>query len=107
MDVLERIAAGLADSVRELEAGGPRGTSELWLFARAYSRLRHRAHSSRERRKLGALKVHCVRSALASDPSRFLVVVDPGLSHLWLGYDRAERNLLHVPRSVDLGVFAD
>ena len=56
MDVVERIEAGLPLSVEELEADDSRGTSELWLFARAYSRLRHRSRSSRERREFETLK---------------------------------------------------
>jgi hypothetical protein len=103
MDVVERIEAGLPLSVEELEADDSRGTSELWLFARAYSRLRHRSRSSCERREFETLKVHCIRSALAREPLLFLVVDDPGISHLRLIYHRAERNLLHVPIGIDLG----
>jgi hypothetical protein len=103
MDVLERIAAGLPCSVEELGAGGPRDTSELWLFARSYSRLRHKTHSDGERRQLETLKHHCIRAALAREPTLFIVVVDPGFSRHRLIYHRAERNLLHVPLTIDLG----
>jgi hypothetical protein len=103
MDVLERIAAGLPCSVEELEADGPRDTSELWLFARSYARLRHKTHLAPERRRLETLKHHCIRAALAREPTLFIVVVDPGFSHLRLIYHQAERNLLHVPLKIDLG----
>src|SRR5215467_4733413 len=103
MDVLKRIEAGLPCSVKELEADGPRGASDLWLFARSYSRLRHRTHSAQERQRLETLKHHCIRSALAKEPMLFMVVLDPAFSHLWLIYHRAERNLLHVPLTIDLG----
>lgn len=106
MDVLERIAAGLPCSVEELEADGPRDTAALWLFARSYSRLRHKTHSARERRRLETLKHHCIRSAVAREPTLFIVVEDPGFSHLRLVYHRAERSLLHVPLTVELGDFS-
>ena len=106
MDVSQRIAAGLPSSVEDVDADSPRKTSELWLFARAYSRLRHRTGAARERRLLEVLKYHCIRAALASEPTLFIVVVDPGCPHLRLVYYRAERNLLHVPLAIDLGVFS-
>ena len=105
MDVSQRIAAGLPTSVEAVDADPPRKTSELWLFARAYSRLRHRTGAAQERGLFEVLKYHCIRAALASEPTLFIVVVDPGLPHLRLIYHRAERNLLHVPLTIDLGVF--
>lgn len=103
MDVTERIAAGLPRAVEELEPQDQHDVSELWLLARAYSRLRHKAPSvGHERERLERLKLHCLRTALAREPEQFLVMVDPGLSHLRLIYHRVERNLLHVPVTVDL-----
>ena len=103
MDVLERIAAGLPDSVEEIEADGLRDTSELWFFARAYSRLRHKTPSAQEQQRLETLKHHCIRAAVAREPTLFIVVVDDDSPHLRLIYHRTERNLLHAPLTVDLG----
>jgi hypothetical protein len=102
MDVRKRIKAGLPLAVEDIEAEGPWQVADLWLCARAYSRLRHKAKPPREQQRFATLKIHCIRVALARDPGLFLVFVDPGFSHLRLIYHRAERNLLHVPVNVDL-----
>jgi hypothetical protein len=102
MDVRKRINAGLPLEVEGIEADGPWKVADLWLCARAYSRLRHKTGSPRERQRLETLKNHCIRVAIAREPGLFLVFVDPGHSHLWLVYHRVERNLLHVPVSVPL-----
>jgi hypothetical protein len=106
MDVRDRIAAGLPHSAEELEADGPRDVVELWLLARAYSRLRHRTcprRHPREHQRLTLLKAHCVRLAVTREPGRFLVFPDPGRPHLWLVYHLLEKNLLHLPVTTDLG----
>jgi hypothetical protein len=102
MDVRERIAAGLPESGEFLEANGHVETAELWLMARAYSRLRHRTSrwNLEGRRRFEILKDQCVRLAVSRDPDLFLVFADPGKSHLVIIYHRVERNLLHVPLAV-------
>jgi hypothetical protein len=102
MDVVERIAAGLPRTFKELAANGPHQVAELWLLARAYSRLGHKTPPGRDRRQCESLKTQCVRLALATEPDLFLVMVDPGLTHLWLIYHRVERTLLHVPVKFNL-----
>jgi hypothetical protein len=102
MDVTERIAAGLPADLADLARDGPEDVAQLWLLARAYSRLRHQTSARPGRMRLEALKAHCVRRALAREPGLFFVFVDPSWPHLWLIYHRVERNLLHVPVTIDL-----
>ena len=105
MDVTGLIAAGLPQTVDELHADGPHEVSMLWLLARSYSRLRHKTAARTTRKRLDALKAHCLRLALAREPDLFLVFVDPGMPRLQLVYHRVERNLLHVPVTTDLRPF--
>jgi hypothetical protein len=102
MDVMDRISGGLPLAVEELDAEGPHDVAQLWLLARAYSRLRHKTSPRRNRSLIELLKTHCLRRALTRDPDLFLVFVDPGLPHLRVVYHRDERNLLHIPVTVDL-----
>lgn len=102
MDVVERIEAGFPPSVEDLAAGGPWDTSELWLLARAYSRLRHRSRSPNERRGWAALKEYCIRAAFVREPGLFIVAIDPAMPSFRFVYHRAERNLLHISTSVEL-----
>jgi hypothetical protein len=102
MDVVERIEDGIPPSVEELDAGGPWDTSELWLFARAYSRLRHRSRTPNERQGWASLKDYCIRAAVAREPGLFVVAIDPGMPSFQFVYHRAERSLLHIPASVEL-----
>jgi hypothetical protein len=102
MDVVERIQDGLPPSVEELDAGGPWDISELWLLARAYSRLRHRSRTTHERHGWASLKHYCIRAAVSREPGLFIVAIDPGMPSFRFVYHRAERNLLHIPASVEL-----
>jgi hypothetical protein len=98
MDVSERIAASLPDAIEHVEKDGP--IAELWLMARAYSRLRHRTSPTRhpeQRRRYENLKSHCIRLAVTRAPEAFLVFADPGNQHLLIIYHRDERTLLHIP----------
>lgn len=91
---------GTVDSVEECES---LSTKELWIRARTFSRLRHRASPRREpekRREYEALKLHYLRHATLREPNIFLIFIDPGFPHLVLVYHRFERNLLHVPLEV-------
>src|SRR6478609_1069712 len=100
MDVTERIAVCLPAPGERLEEIGPLETGELWLMARACSRLCHRTsprRSPEERERFETLKHQCIRLAVARDPDLFLVFVDPGHRHLVIIYHRVERTLLHVP----------
>ena len=100
MDVSERIKATLPDSIEHVENDGPIEVAELWLMARAYSRLRHRSSPQRypERRaRFEKLKTHCIRLAIAREPETFLVFVDPENQQLLIVYHRVERTLLHLP----------
>ena len=101
MDVVERIEAGLPPSIEKLDAGGPWDTSELWLLARAYSRLRHRSRTADERQGWASLKDYCIRAAVAGGPDLFIVATDPGMPSFRFVYHRAERTLLHIPTSVE------
>jgi len=106
MDVRDRIAEGPPCSAEELEAIGPLDVEELWLLARAYSRLRHRTCSrkhAKEHGRLCLLKAHCVRLAVSQEPGLFLLFPDPGRPELTVVYHRVERNLLHVPATTQLG----
>jgi hypothetical protein len=107
MDVVERIEEGLPPSVEELDAGGPWDISELWLLARAYSRLRHRSRTPDERHGWASLKDYCIRAAVACEPVLFVVASDPGMPSFQFVYHRAERNLLHIPTSFELDVRYD
>ena len=103
MDVKQRIAAYLPHKVEDVEKNGPVEIAELWLMARAYSRLRHRTSPVRHperRQRFEALKLHCIRLAVARAPAMFLVFVDPGFRHLAVIYHRVERTLLHLPLAV-------
>src|SRR5262249_12562775 len=106
MDVVERIRAGLPPSVDELDAGGPWDVSELWLLARAYSRLRHRSRTPDERRGWAWLKDYCIPAAVARDPDQFVVAIGPGMPSFRFVYHRAERSLLHIPISTELPGFS-
>jgi hypothetical protein len=100
MDVRQRIAPSLPCSIDDVERHGPVEIAELWLLARAYSRLRNRTSPRLEperRRRLELLKDHCISLAVARAPELFLVFVDPGYRHLVLIYHRHERTLLHLP----------
>jgi hypothetical protein len=99
------IAPGLPRAIEDLEFDGPRNSSELWNLARIYSRLRHRTSPRKhpvEHGQFSDLKSHCIRLALARDPTGFLVFADPGSPHLWLIYHRVERSVLHLPVEVGL-----
>lgn len=102
MDVLERIRAGIPASLVEIDAGEPWEISELWLFARSFSRLRHRSRTPDERRGWASLKDHCIRAVVAREPSLFVVAIDPGMPYFRFVYHRGERTLLHIPTSVEL-----
>ena len=102
MDVVERIRAGLPPSLDELDSGGPWDVSELWLFARTYSRLRHRSRTPDERQAWASLKDYCIRAVVTREPDLFIVAIDPGMPSFRFVYHRAERSLLHVPSSVEL-----
>jgi hypothetical protein len=100
MDVKQRMAAYLPDAVEGVEKHGPLEIAELWLMARAYSRLRHRTSPRRDparRQRLERLKAHCINLAVTRAPALFLVFVDPGYRHLVVFYHRTERTLLHLP----------
>jgi hypothetical protein len=103
MDVKQRMAAHLPDAVESVERHGPIEIAELWLMARAYSRLRHhtspRRHQER-RQQYEALKAHCINLAVTRAPASFLVFADPGYRHLVVIYHRDDRTLLHLPVSV-------
>lgn len=101
MDADEHIAAGIPRSVEDISARGPSDASELWLLARAYSRLRHRSRSSNERQGWASLKDYCVRAAVTREPRLFVVAVDPGMPSFRFVYHREERNLLQIPTSVE------
>ncbi len=103
MDAPGRIRSEPPLVVDELESEGALGVRELWLLARRSSRLRHRTPPGPARRDLEALKARCLRLALAREPDLFLVMIDPGMTHLRLIYHRADRTLLHVPVTTDLG----
>jgi hypothetical protein len=93
----------LPDAVEGVEQLGPVEIAELWLLARAYSRLRHRTSPRRQperRQRFEALKVHCISLAVARSPQAFLVFVDPGFRHLVVIYHRVDRTLLHLPKAV-------
>jgi hypothetical protein len=103
MDVKQRIAASLPYSIEDVERDGRVEIAELWLLARAYSRLRHRTSPRLEperRRRFELLKLHCIKLAVARAPEVFLIFVDPGYRHLVLIYHRRERTLLHLPVGV-------
>jgi hypothetical protein len=102
MEVVERIDAGLPPSIEELGAGEPWEMSELWLLARAYSRLRHRSRTPDERRVWASLKDYCIRAAVAREPGLFVVAIDPGMPSFRFVYHQAERSLLHIPASIEL-----
>ncbi len=102
MDVVERVAAGLPPSAEEIDARGPWDVSELWLLARAYSRLRHRSRRPNERRCWASLKDYCIRAAVIRAPHLFVVAIDAGMPSFRFVYHRAERNLLHIPTSIEL-----
>jgi hypothetical protein len=100
MDVKQRMAAYLPHKVEDVEKDGPVDIAELWLMARAYSRLRHRTSPVRHperRQQFESLKIHCISLAVARAPAMFLVFVDPGYRHLVVIYHRVERTLLHLP----------
>jgi hypothetical protein len=104
MDVKARIAAGLPHKIKDVEAKGRLRVHELWLLARAYSRLRHRTHARKrpaEHDRLAGLKTFCVRLAVARDPTGFLVFRDPGWTDFWLIYNQRDRTLLHLPLASD------
>jgi hypothetical protein len=103
MDVKQRMAAYLPDAVEGVEKHGPLEIAELWLMARAYSRLRHRTSPRRHperRQRFETLKAYCVNLAVTRAPALFLVFVDPGYRHLVVIYHRSERTLLHLPVDV-------
>jgi hypothetical protein len=100
MDVIEPITASLPNSVDQLEERGLLETEQLWVLARAYSRLRRRTsprRDARQRERFEILKRHCVRLAVARSPDLFLVFVDPEFRHLLIVYHRVDRSLVHVP----------
>ena len=103
MDVKQRMAAYLPDAVESVERHGPIEIAELWLMARAYSRLRHqtspRRHQER-RQQYEALKAHCINLAVTRAPASFLVFIDPSFRHLMVIYHRVDRTLLHLPVAV-------
>jgi hypothetical protein len=103
MDVKQRMAAYLPDAVEGVEKHGPIEIAELWLMARAYSRLRHHTSPVRHperRQQFEALKAHCISLAVARAPELFLVFVDPSYRHLVVIYHRFDRTLLHLPVAV-------
>jgi hypothetical protein len=103
MDVSERLDAWLPGAVESVEENGPLETAQLWLMARAYSRLRHRTSPRRnpeDRQRFETLKTHCMRLAVVRNPELFLIFVDPAYRHLLIVYHRVERTLLHVPVAV-------
>jgi hypothetical protein len=102
MDVVERIEAGLPLSVEEIGTECTWPVAELWLLARAYSRLRHRSRAPDERQGWASLKDYCVRAAVAREPGLFVVAIDPGMPSFRFVYHRAERSLLHIPISIEL-----
>jgi hypothetical protein len=103
MDVKQRMSAYLPDAIDCVEKHGPIEIAELWLMARAYSRLRHRTSPRRHperRQQFESLKAHCISLAVARAPQLFLVFVDPGHRHLVVIYHRVDRTLLHLPVTV-------
>jgi hypothetical protein len=102
MDADERVVDGVPRSVEDIDTRGTSDASELWLLARAYSRLRHRSRSSNERQGWASLKHYCVRAAITRAPRLFVVAIDPSMPSFRFVYHRAERNLLHIPTSVEM-----
>ena len=96
MDVKQRMAADLPDAVESLEKHGPIEIAELWLMARAYSRLRHRHLASPPSRRGGSNTKRsrriCINLAVTRAPASFLVFVDPGYRHLMVIYHRDRSN---------------